>query len=173
MILKRYLILLLTMGVVLAGCGSGTDPYKIFSATPGTPTIGLPVDIAVVTTATTLNVSNRLDLTLNGGIGTANVVAPIHGIITAIEGVTPTYAITIFYNQNFSVQLSNITAVGAIRVGDQITRGQVIGTMNTTYLNPLAISVINNGVAACPVFFLDDVTARNSIVAKLGLNICP
>ncbi|OFZ19953.1 MAG: hypothetical protein A2X94_03895 [Bdellovibrionales bacterium GWB1_55_8] len=159
------------LAVVAAGCGEGSDPYQVLQNPDETPVIALPMEVAKITSAAS-STRDRLELASNVAF---NVVSPVEGYVTGITfEATSTYAISIFYNSSFSLVISNLASVPLVRLGERVTAGQVLGSVNIA--QAIYYTAYLNGVATCPYVFLsaaDKEAVRSRNLSAPSYPPCP
>ena len=185
--MKQVLVLgLAVVALGLSACGQGTDPYKLMNDSSRNintvPALLFPVDTAtagIVTPTITPFSSSNDGIDLNWSMGTltaVNVRAPAAGVVTEVAVVENTnqYRMTIYHTPVYSTRVSKLATLSAIRVGDPVIAGQLIGTV--TNVSPsIHFTVLANGAAVCPYSYLDaDGKSKiNTASQTMGLGTYP
>lgn len=169
----KKILLIFGLAAIVVGCGEGTDPYHAISNSPTIPAISLPLEKTQIVNPVGISAArDRLDLTPTGA-SAYTFVAPIGGLVAAVDGSLNSYSVTIFHNPSFSVVVGNLSAVPAVRVGDVVTEGQAL--LSTAFsFGAVQFTVYHNGVAACPYPYLNS-TSREYVRTNLygGFAPCP
>ncbi|HAR42051.1 MAG TPA: hypothetical protein DCS07_05385 [Bdellovibrionales bacterium] len=159
--MMRLMILAAMTASVLIGCGEGKDPIAMIANGGSTPTLSFPFTPAGLT-------ANRDGFLLTAPVNGV-LASPVTGVVTLIEAVSNSYAITIYYNSTYSVRMSQLNMIPQVRVGEAVQAGQLLGTVVN---NPqILFSLFQNGASVCAYSYLD---AAARVWVHSGTNIpCP
>jgi hypothetical protein len=148
-------IMLTCLGASLVGCGQGSDPLSSLGDPNQAISLSSPVANTAVngTNFTAFSTAHpSLEWVFIASLASVAVTAPAAGIVSAVDATVNAASVTIYHNSRMSTLVSKLGSITA-RVGDVVTQGQQLGTLNSA-TPTLAYAVLLDGAAICPLSFL-------------------
>jgi hypothetical protein len=178
--MKTWFAIAVAAAMVTLGtsCG-GNDPFVILGDQAADPanTLSLPFDPALIGAVTPYtSTQDGIGIGYSGSFGspTANVVAPLGGMIVNVDTSSNSgfFAVTIFHNAHLTTKLSFLQ-ISTARPGDYVATGDIIGTLNNFTGSGVKLSVFVDGssTAVCPLSYLTQ-SARAAYSGHGGVYPC-
>jgi hypothetical protein len=153
--MKKPIACLLFAALTLAasGCG-GNDPLNVFKNPSDVPSLQLPIAAGTVSAVTPFQPTGASPgFQFTPTVVSITAIAPLEGLVTAIELSSAGYALTIVYSTQFSVKVSQLLSTNR-RVGDYVQSGNDIGVADNN-VHKVLIQLLQNGTNVCPYSFFD------------------
>ena len=163
---------LIAASLAFSACGTGQDPLDLID--PAQSDFEMDLPFASTTTAQTLTgyseTTPRLGWTLLTTTSSYSVLAPVGGLIVDTESASGASQVTIRVNSTYQVTVASMLTLGSVRAGDEISRGDVVGTTSSA----VTVSVERNGTETCPYPFFNATAmdAINLLARNLLVTVC-
>jgi hypothetical protein len=154
----------------LTACGTGQNPLDLIDSSESTIEMDLPF------TATAQSLTGYSSAGIHMGwilptLGTSySILAPVGGLVVAANSAQNASQVTIRVNSTYQVTVASMLNLGNVRAGDEVSRGDTLGTTSTT----VTVSVERNGTETCPYpyFSATALDAINLLANAYSVNLC-